>query len=225
MEKIRIKHTSDLHGSAQKQKFILGLAKDNWDIWLDTGDFCPDKFSVWDKEYQLDWIYRISDHIIEAMAGRPAVFLAGNHDHIDVGPWFNSPQLSKANTYIVHKGITISGFREIPFIKGDWVGEIEPELFSPLCDQMEALNPQILMTHVPPQGILDFAGGKNLGSQILYERLLVQKTLRPQLHLFGHINEGRGKIEEHEGIIFSNAATRTVGNMIEFHPRELNTIS
>ena len=54
-------------------------------------------------------------------------------------------------------------------------------------------NTDVLITHSPPSGILDFDDNINYGSEELLSRI---KTVRPRLHLF----------EIQFGTIFSNGA-------------------
>ena len=61
----------------------------------------------------------------------------------------------------------------------------------------------ILITHSPAYGILDFDDGINYGSEEILERLPSLHNLKA--HLFGHIHAQHGMIER-EGIIFSNGA-------------------
>lgn len=61
----------------------------------------------------------------------------------------------------------------------------------------------ILITHFPPHGILDFDDGIYYGSEELLERL---KRLLLKAHLFGHIHASHGTMER-ESTIFSNAAS------------------
>jgi Icc-related predicted phosphoesterase len=51
---------------------------------------------------------------------------------------------------------------------------------------------QVLISHGPPAGILDFTiEGKHVGSTSLLAE--ISQRIKPQLHLFGHIHEGYGK--------------------------------
>lgn len=60
----------------------------------------------------------------------------------------------------------------------------------------------VLITHTPPFGILDFDDNINYGSEELLSHISV---VAPRLHLFGHIHAQYG-IKVHNGIIFSNGA-------------------
>lgn len=54
---------------------------------------------------------------------------------------------------------------------------------------------QILITHTPPQGILDRTRkGKLAGCEVLGRRMSLLKTCR--LHVFGHIHEAFGALED-----------------------------
>ena len=77
-------------------------------------------------------------------------------------------------------------------------------------EQLYAAIPEdtdVLVTHTPPYGILDRDGSILYGSRVLLERV---RTIRPHLHLFGHIHKSCGTLSD--GItIFSNAAIMDEG--------------
>ena len=58
----------------------------------------------------------------------------------------------------------------------------------------------VLITHCPPYGILDFDLDRNWGSE---ELLAAVTKLSPHAHLFGHIHKSHG-IEQLGSTIFSN---------------------
>ncbi|KZP23707.1 Metallo-dependent phosphatase [Athelia psychrophila] len=54
---------------------------------------------------------------------------------------------------------------------------------------------EIVLTHTPPQGVLDLTRrGKHAGCSILAARMAQLNACR--LHVFGHIHEGHGSLEE-----------------------------
>ena len=59
----------------------------------------------------------------------------------------------------------------------------------------------VLVTHQPPEGILDFDGIYHYGAYALLHRVC---QIKPKLHLFGHIHAAYG-VDEQNGIIFSNS--------------------
>ncbi|KDQ63920.1 hypothetical protein JAAARDRAFT_27587 [Jaapia argillacea MUCL 33604] len=73
-----------------------------------------------------------------------------------------------------------------------WYGEWAFNYRRDTAEELVAKFPKtdILLTHGPPHGILDMTmGGEEAGCEALTARL---PTLRPRLHLFGHIHEGHG---------------------------------
>lgn len=60
----------------------------------------------------------------------------------------------------------------------------------------------ILITHSPAYGILDFDDNINYGDEQLFSKVL---EIKPRLHLFGHIHAQHGITTLH-GITFSNGA-------------------
>jgi Icc-related predicted phosphoesterase len=60
----------------------------------------------------------------------------------------------------------------------------------------------ILVTHGPPFGVLDYAHGDSQGCE---ELLKAVWRVKPKLHVFGHIHEGYGQTEI-DGTIFVNAS-------------------
>ena len=64
------------------------------------------------------------------------------------------------------------------------------------------LNTDILVTHGPVYGHLDYVAGLNVGCEDLRNRIL---EVRPKLSVCGHIHEGYG-IKEVDGIIYANAS-------------------
>lgn len=60
----------------------------------------------------------------------------------------------------------------------------------------------VLITHSPAYGILDFDDNINYGDDHLLTKIV---DVHPHLHLFGHIHARHGIVNEH-GITFSNGA-------------------
>ena len=60
----------------------------------------------------------------------------------------------------------------------------------------------VLVTHQPPNDILDLSDEIRYGDSVLWQRVM---QVRPKLHLFGHIHKAEG-VEERNGTVFSNGA-------------------
>lgn len=172
------------------------------DILLHAGDFTT-RGALEDVEAFDRWL---------ATLPHPHKFVvAGNHDFC----FENSPRLAQARlrsaTYLQDSGAEVLGLKI-------WGSPWQPRFFDwafnldrgePLA-QKWALIPDdtdILVTHSPPYGILDrTARGVDAGCEALRERLA---SVRPQLHLFGHIHEAYGEIVS-EGTRYVNAAVCTL---------------
>jgi Icc-related predicted phosphoesterase len=63
-------------------------------------------------------------------------------------------------------------------------------------------NTDVLISHQPPLGILDFADNQYYGDEDLLRKV---HQVKPKFHLFGHVHTAYG-IETHDSITFSNAA-------------------
>lgn len=71
----------------------------------------------------------------------------------------------------------------------------------------------VLLSHVPPLGILDYSPTMDLsyGSNELRKEVL--ERIKPKIHLFGHTHEGnKGAMHMEEGIIFINGSLVTLNN-------------
>lgn len=150
------------------------------------------------------------------------IFIAGNHDFFF--------EQSSAETiaaaippgihYLCDSGVTIEG---IHF----WGTPVTPRFFDwafncdrgPDIARHYALMPEkvdVLITHGPPHGILDeVQRGGRVGCEDLLEAV---KRIKPKLHVFGHIHEGAGILEE-DCTTFINASVVDVKYRLVHPPR------
>lgn len=143
------------------------------------------------------------------------IFIAGNHDN-NLNKFFDNPEESKEMEYLMDsvtefEGLKIWGspwsllFKGInPFCKAFTGTEAE---LARKFDQIPE-DTDILITHSPPYGFLDICeGGHMCGCQWLH--MLVMDVMRLpnlKLHIFGHIHEEGGKVENGRGVKFVNAS-------------------
>lgn len=222
---MKLLHTSDLHGSYHA--LLEALAKPDWDVWCDAGDFFPNKTrgeAHIEVGHQTRWFGypNLASRITEAMKGRPLVSVPGNHDYVSLATLVSSggglafgvgKHSPKAITL---GGKSFAGFREIPWIEGEWAGETPRAAFKEIVDMTLAKGPDILLTHAPPNGILDDDGCGPEGGGI--EALTSSLCYTPhsvKQHLFGHIHQHGGVVEEKFGIRFCNGATKITIHSIE----------
>lgn len=209
---MKILHSSDLHGSYKR--LIVEHATTGFDLWLDTGDLLPNfgrKRSgrieaELEVSHQNKWlVYKnLIPRLAEWLRGRPAVLLPGNHDFLRLAPRLRAAGASAFEVGpdgIDVAGIRWAGFREVPFIKGEWPGERED--FASLIARTQLASPRVLVTHAPPSGMLDEEGGGVPG-------LIESLDSRPHgihAHFFGHVHREGGNCRERGGVRFVNGAT------------------
>lgn len=203
---MKIIHSSDLHGGYKR---LLRLLKEaEYDVWLDTGDFFPDEGEGYDSTiaFQISEADLICPAIVEALAGRPLISVSGNHDFISLAEQirkYGGVAYSVQEGPVEFGGEVFAGFREIPWIRGDWVGEVHD--LRPMTEQALEQNPTILLIHAPPNGILTdgHEGNVPLTSALMYGEHRIKACL------FGHAHHDGGQEVERGGIRFFNGARHT----------------
>jgi Icc-related predicted phosphoesterase len=128
---------------------------------------------------------------------RHKIFIAGNHDDVLYGATIED--LPDGYHYLNHSGVTIDGVRfwGVPsFVQEDLDGSL-PNLVA----QIPA-DTDVLISHVPPLGILDTTDGNSYGCPHLLDAV---RRIRPYSHLFGHVHATHGKAQI-GGTTFVNGA-------------------
>lgn len=135
------------------------------------------------------------------------IYVPGNHDEcFEIDPEYAKTTLSSA-TVLIDELVEIEGFKiygspwtptfmDWNFMKSD--AELQ-EHWDKIPDGLD-----ILITHGPPYGILDWNANRvPCGCQSLYRTVLQRQ---PRYHIFGHIHQASGELLQNEGINFINAA-------------------
>ncbi|MFT5586603.1 MAG: Icc-related predicted phosphoesterase [Cognaticolwellia sp.] len=214
---MRILHSSDLHG---RYKLLLNGEQD-FDLWLDTGDFmdnkgrkCSTGFKIepaLERVYQAKLIRwkKLAQRFAEWLDGRPAILVPGNHDFASFGRYLQA--LGCPNVHLIEpKGVEVlglrwAGFREIPWMAGEWVGERKQEDFEDLVRETWAADPDVLVTHAPAFGRLDLNSSReNEGIVSLGQALEEPGGIRTHFH--GHTHFSGGKVMEQGGVRTVNGA-------------------
>ncbi len=197
---MRVVPLSDMHGLYSWLKVPDG------DVLAITGDM-TNMGTVPDIREFYAWL--------EKQPHKEIVFIAGNHDW-----WFQNEGAYVAKEffgslpnvvyledelYTTHSGHTIYGTPWQP-VFCDWAFNVSDAVL----EKMYAKIPNdvdILLTHIPPYGILDKPfplpiSKENCGSKVLLNRVL---EVKPKIHIFGHIHQSAGMIEKN-GTKFVNAS-------------------
>lgn len=143
------------------------------------------------------------------------VLIAGNHDFFfEVAKPEEVAALIAEYpgiTYLNDSGATIEGIKFwgspiTPFFH-NWAFNRWPNEIKPHWDMIPE-EVDVLITHGPPKGILDYTeyDRDNVGCSLLLEKV---KQVKPKVHVFGHIHEARGK-QEIDDTVFINASMVTL---------------
>ena len=113
------------------------------------------------------------------------IYIAGNHDDCLYGERIEG--LDENCYYLCHSGVEIDGvkFWGVPLFIGDALKEGRTEQIMAKIPE----NTDVLISHSPPYGILDFDDNINYGCPDL---LKVVERISPRYHLFGHIHANHG---------------------------------
>lgn len=138
------------------------------------------------------------------------IFTVGNHDRIrsTLVQKIVSNGIFLNDTALSFGGIKFYGSPQTPsvwdekeeycYIRHDW------EEATRIWDKIP-IDTDVLITHGPARGILDYVDKKHaeVGCTILLEKVL---EVRPKIHIFGHIHESAGVINQRHGIKFINCS-------------------
>lgn len=180
---MRILHLSDTHIRHR----ALGNLSDA-DVVVHSGDFTMTGSEREAIDF-LNWFCDLPyDH---------KIFICGNHDDCLYGA--NIDGLDSNVHYLCNSGVEIDGvkFYGVPMFMCDCVTDRQAKNIAKIPADID-----VLITHTPAYGILDFDDNINYGDELLLAKVM---EIQPRLHLFGHIHAQHGITTEH-GITFSNGA-------------------
>ena len=167
---MKIVHISDTHGCHHQLRNLPEA-----DVAVHSGDFTMNG----SEEEALDFMNWFCD-----LPYKHKIFICGNHDDCLYGA--NIEGLDSNVHYLCNSGVEIDGvtFYGVPMFMRDCICERQSYNYRRIPS-----NTNVLITHTPPFGILDFDDGINYGSEELLQRIT---QINPRLHLFGHIHRQHG---------------------------------
>lgn len=181
---MKILHLSDTHGTHHRLRNLPEA-----DVVVHSGDFTM----TGTKQEAIDFLNWLCD-----LPYANKIFICGNHDDCLYGASIDG--LDSNVHYLCNSGIEIDGvkFYGVPMFMGDCITNRQSKNY----DKIPA-DTDILITHSPAYGILDFDDNIHYGSEEISSRI----NSLPQLkaHLFGHIHAQHGT-EIIDNILFSNGA-------------------
>jgi len=156
------------------------------DVLLHAGDFSPGAGKLEAVGNTIEWLNRQPIEV--------KIVIAGNHDFAAAKhPELVRNMFIQANIdYLIHESLRVGKYKIFgspyhPHIWGKF--GIERPALRYVWDMIPD-DTDILLTHGPPFGVLDYAvRGGHVGDEFLYKRV---KEVNPLIHVFGHIHEGYG---------------------------------
>ena len=148
--------------------------------------------------------------------------IGGNHDFaLQARAAAAAPVLRHAvyleDAAFVHRGVTFYGAPWVPELSS-WAYYQPPAAIRDKWREIPAAT-DVLVTHSPPQGVLDRnSGGKSCGCPELMRRVA---QLRPRLHCFGHVHASAGSVAI-DGTTYVNASVVDSRYRIARPPREFS---
>lgn len=199
---MKILHISDTHGCHRR---LTDLPEA--DVAVHSGDFTM----TGSENEAIDFLNWFCD-----LHYAHKIFICGNHDECLYGA--NIDGLDPNVHYLCNSGVEIDGvkFYGVPMFMGDCVTDRQARNIDNIPSDTD-----VLITHSPAYGILDFDDNINYGDKQLLNKVM---DIQPRLHLFGHIHAQHGMLTGHN-IIFSNGAIMNTDytqlstpNIIELQP-------
>ncbi len=180
---MKILHLSDTHSCHHQLRDLPDA-----DVVVHSGDFTMNG----SESEALDFMNWFCD-----LPYKHKIFICGNHDECLYGA--NIDGLDSNVHYLCNSGVEIDGvkFYGVPMFMGDCITERQEHNYKNI-----PADTDILITHSPAYGILDFDDNINYGDEQLLSKVM---EIQPCLHLFGHIHARHGMLCDY-GITFSNGA-------------------
>jgi Icc-related predicted phosphoesterase len=208
----QVLHTSDLHGACE----TLLAAQEDFELWLDTGDFFRSLGRVQATDFGIDrheerrrqrrWVeqFGLPGRLCDWLQGRKTRSVPGNHDFVSLAALLR--QSGADADEITTRGVralagTWAGFREVPWMNGEREGEVRD------LAALVAADPDILATHAPPAGILDQPGPFGIPERTV---ALTGRKHDIEAHFFGHEHDNGGKGTRVGDILCANAVPAIV---------------
>jgi len=184
-----IGHASDLHGDYD----VLINNTRKPDLWVFSGDMLATEaqsmelVQSWkERSFQAFTFKYDAPHLKTALMDVPVLVVDGNHDFLSFATLLQEAGVEAypltVRPEVVFHGLRFSGYPHIPWIQGYW--NHERRLLRPYVEDIFADPPDVLVTHMPPLGILDatVSGGHSAhyGCQVLADALLPTLSRNPE---------------------------------------------
>lgn len=216
---MRLLHVSDWHTDAEgaEQNIRrLGILGGDPEMLLVTGDMLfdhpfrtlaghvPPDQARWQRARWLEMV-----EVFRATWPHATILaVPGNHDWCNLNVQHSVRSWDKLQTKTIKvRGLTVTGFRGIPWFRGTWHGELGNETLTRMVATLDR-SADIIITHTPPWNVLDDVYGRSIGLPALTSWFVNHPWSKRRLHVFGHVHEQGGQVLERNGTCHSNASCR-----------------
>ena len=195
---MKILHLSDTHGCHHRLRDLPDA-----DVIVHSGDFTMNG----SQQEAIDFMNWFCD-----LPYSHKIFICGNHDDCLYGA--NIDGLDSNVHYLCNSEVEIYSvkFYGVPMFMGDCVTDRQTRNYERIPSDTD-----VLITHSPAYGILDFDDDINYGSEEIMTKL---SDLNLKAHLFGHIHARHG-VKTIGNTIFSNGAIMNAGYTNLNKPNEI----
>jgi Icc-related predicted phosphoesterase len=140
------------------------------------------------------------------------IAIAGNHDFaleafMNEGREDVAQDLFGEAHYLRDSSVNVEGFNIFGSAWSPWFMDWAFNLprGGPIMDKWEMIpkNTDVLITHGPPQRILDKCSNGNVGC---YDLSLRVREVKPLVHVFGHIHSGYGHVKQNDTDFYNASA-------------------
>ena len=195
---MKILHLSDTHGCHHRLRDLPDAH-----VIVHSGDFTMNG----SQQEAIDFMNWFCD-----LPYSHKIFICGNHDDCLYGA--NIDGLDSNVHYLCNSAVEIYNvkFYGVPMFMGDCVTDRQTRNYERIPSYTD-----VLITHSPAYGILDFDDDINYGSEEIMTKL---SDLNLKAHLFGHIHARHG-VKTIGNTIFSNGAIMNAGYTNLNKPNEI----
>jgi Icc-related predicted phosphoesterase len=203
---MKIVAISDTHGNHRYLDVPEG------DVLISCGDWSPGFGDGGDTATFIEWMKKQPHRFKLAVPGNHEGYV--QFEYLQAQREFAEAGIAlldgtEGHRVVEFDGVLFGGGPWLPkpsYASGPW-SYIEEEKFLDEVKWKRIPRVDVLVSHVPPAGILDATSkGDHLGCQVL--RRHVMERIRPRVHFFGHVHHAFGETVE-DGIRFVNASTCT----------------
>lgn len=195
---LKCMHMSDTHDTFQD---ISMLVPEGTDIVFITGDV-----TYHGKPEELN---RLKVYLIKMLKkSKHVVMTVGNHEKgCEANPqlWIDSMKEIGVKL-LMHEAIEVEGYKVFgspwtPWF-GGWAYNYHRSIGYEMWEKIP-MDTELLLTHGPPYGILDYVHGEKVGCINLFNK--INNLTELKYHMFGHIHETHGEAQ-YKGIQFLNSS-------------------